>query len=73
MVLRPWLAALGLAFLSNLMAGLTHYATGAAPIYFGAGYIGQKEWWNIGFILSVTNFIIWIGVGAVWWKLIGLW
>ena len=69
----PYLAALGLAFLSNLMAGLTHYATGAAPIYFGAGYIGQKEWWNIGFILSVTNFIVWIGVGAVWWKLIGLW
>ena len=69
----PYLAALGLAFLSNLMAGLTHYATGAAPIYFGAGYIGQKEWWNIGFILSVTNFIVWIGVGAVWWKFIGLW
>src|ERR1019366_4862609 len=27
-----------LAFLSNLNAGITHYGTGSAPIYFGAGY-----------------------------------
>lgn len=69
----PYLAALGLAFLSNLMAGLTHYATGAAPIYFGAGFIEQKDWWRIGFASSVVNFLIWIGIGAVWWKTIGLW
>ena len=69
----PYLAAMGLAVLSNLMAGLTHYATGAAPIYFGTGFIDQKDWWRIGFISSVINFVIWIGVGAAWWKVIGLW
>lgn len=69
----PYLAALGLAVLSNLMAGLTHYATGAAPIYFGTGFIAQKDWWRIGFTASVLNFIIWIGVGSAWWKIIGLW
>ncbi len=69
----PYLAAMGLAVLSNLMAGLTHYATGAAPIYFGTGFIDQKDWWRIGFTSSVVNFLIWIGVGAVWWKIIGLW
>ena len=69
----PYFAAFGLAFLSNIMAGLTHYATGAAPIYFGTGFIEQKDWWRIGFTSSVLNFLIWIGIGAVWWKVIGLW
>ncbi|MDF2564926.1 MAG: anion permease [Massilibacillus sp.] len=69
----PYLAAMGLAVLSNLMAGLTHYATGAAPIYFGTGFIEQKDWWRIGFMASVVNFVLWIGCGAAWWKFIGLW
>lgn len=69
----PYLAAMGLAVLSNLMAGLTHYSTGAAPIYFGTGFIAQKDWWRIGFMASVINLVIWIGVGAIWWKVIGLW
>lgn len=69
----PYLAAIGLAVLSNIMAGLTHYATGAAPVYFGAGYITQKDWWKIGFCCSVINFVIWIGIGSVWWKIIGIW
>lgn len=69
----PYMAAMGLAVLSNLMAGLTHYATGAAPIYFGTGFIAQKDWWRIGFTCSVLNFFIWIIIGTVWWKIIGLW
>ena len=69
----PYLAALGLAFLSNLMAGLTHYSTGSAPIYFGAGYVTQGQWWKLGFVCSVINIIIWIGIGSVWWKILGIW
>ena len=69
----PFLAAFGFAALSNLMAGLTHYATGAAPIYFGAGYIQQKDWWRIGFFSSLINVVIWLGIGAIWWKVLGLW
>ncbi|KGQ69353.1 2-oxoglutarate translocator [Chelonobacter oris] len=68
-----FLAAFGFAALSNLMAGLTHYATGAAPIYFGAGYIKQKDWWRIGFFASVINVVLWIGVGSLWWNILGLW
>lgn len=33
------LAAWTLAFLSNLNAGLTHYGTGSAPVYFAGSYI----------------------------------
>lgn len=69
----PFLAAMGLGAISGLMGGLTHYATGPAPIYFGAGYIPQGTWWNLGFILSVSNLIIWIGLGGLWWKVLGLW
>ena len=35
----PMLAALVLAFFSNLFAGMTHYATGPAPVFFGSGYV----------------------------------
>ncbi|HKE23279.1 MAG TPA: DASS family sodium-coupled anion symporter [Bryobacteraceae bacterium] len=69
----PLLAALPLAFFSNLNAGLTHYGTGSAPVYFGAGYVGQGTWWKLGFLLSVVNLAIWMGIGIFWWKLIGLW
>ncbi|MHC1759100.1 MAG: anion permease [Negativicutes bacterium] len=69
----PYLAALSLAFASNLMAGLTHYSTGHAPIFFGAGYVSQGKWWTYGFIMSVINLIIWVGIGSIWWKVIGLW
>ena len=37
------LAALALGFFSNLDAGITHYGTGSAPIYFGAGYVSQRR------------------------------
>ncbi len=69
----PLLAALALAYFSNLNASLTHYATGPAPIFFNAGYVDQIKWWKIGFIVSVVNIIIWIGIGFPYWKLLGLW
>lgn len=69
----PYLAALSLAFMSSLCGSLTHYAAGPAPIYFGAGYIDQKTWWQQGFAISVINLVIWVGIGSFWWKLLGLW
>jgi len=69
----PFLAAMSLGVLSAVMCGLTHYATGPAPIYFGAGYITQGDWWRIGFILSIVNSVFFIGVGSTWWKVLGLW
>jgi len=69
----PYLAVLTLAFLSALNAGITHYGTGPAPIYFNAGYLDQKTWWKLGLIVSFVNIAIWMGVGFPWWKLLGLW
>ena len=67
------LAVWPIAFFSSLNAGITHYGTGSAPIYFGSGYVSQGDWWTIGFIVSVVNLAIWFGVGLVWWRVIGLW
>lgn len=69
----PLVAALPLAYFSNLNAGITHYGTGSAPIYFGAGYVKQGTWWKLGFLISIMNLIIWVGIGLVWWRLIGFW
>ncbi|XP_073396987.1 dicarboxylate transporter 1, chloroplastic [Physcomitrium patens] len=68
----PLFGALVLAFLSNLMGGLTHYGIGSAPVFYGAGYVPLSQWWGYGFLCSVVNLVIWLGVGGVWWKFLGL-
>lgn len=67
----PLLAVLLLAYFSNLSACLTHYGTTPAPIYFGAHYTTQREWWRIGFIVSVVTISIWTVLGLGWWKVLG--
>ncbi len=67
------LTAMALGSLTGIMGSLTHYATGPAPIFFGAGYLSQNEWWKIGFIVSILTVLCFLGVGPMWWKIIGLW
>jgi DASS family divalent anion:Na+ symporter len=69
----PLAAALPLAYFSNLNAAMTHYGTGSAPVYFNAGYVRQGEWWRLGFLISLINLVIWLGLGMLWWKVVGLW
>ena len=58
------LAVLILAFFSSLFGGLTHYSCGPAPIFFSAGYVSLRKWWQIGLIISVSNILVWILVGG---------
>jgi len=69
----PMLAALVLAFFSNLFSSMTHYGTGPAPVLFGSGYVDMVVWWRLGALISIVNIIIWMGAGGIWWKLLGLW
>jgi DASS family divalent anion:Na+ symporter len=69
----PLLAALVLGFFSNLFSSMTHYSTGPAPVLFGAGYVTIGDWWRLGAVISVVNIAIWLGIGGVWWKALGLW
>ncbi|MFB3049643.1 MAG: anion permease [Acidimicrobiia bacterium] len=52
---------------------MTHYGTGPAPVLFGAGYVEVTDWWRLGAIVSVVNIVIWLGLGGLWWKLLGFW
>ncbi|MEF9520091.1 anion permease [Chlamydia crocodili] len=69
---NPIFACLVLAFSSNLFGGLTHYGSGPAPLYFGSQLVSVKDWWRSGFVLSIVNIVIWIGIGSLWWKILGL-
>jgi len=69
----PLLAALAYGFFSSLNAATTHYGTGPAPIIFGAGYLSQSAWWRVGFVISLAHLAVWLPVGFLWWKIIGLW
>lgn len=67
------LTVLFLTFFANLSAGLTHYGTTPAPVYFGTGYVTQSRWWTVGLIASVLNIVIWSVVGLAWWRALGWW
>ncbi|MBM7543421.1 anion permease [Periweissella beninensis] len=67
------LAALMLGFFGNLFASTTHYSNGPAPILFGSGYVTQNEWWRLNAILGIVYFVIWLGIGSLWMKVIGMW
>ena len=69
----PLLAALVLAFFSSLYSSMTHYGTGSAPILFSTGFVELGDWWRIGALISVVNIFVWLGIGGLWWKILGVW
>ena len=69
----PLLAALVLAFFSNLFASMTHYGAAPAPIFFGSGSVELGTWWKLGALISLVNIAIWLGIGSLWWKALGIW
>lgn len=64
--------ALMLAFTSSLYCSLTQYTHARGPILFGAGYVPMGVWWRTGFIISLFNQAVFITVGLMWWKILGL-
>jgi DASS family divalent anion:Na+ symporter len=67
------LAILAFAYFANLSACLTHYGTTPAAIFFGGGYVTQREWWKYGFICSLVYLMLWATTGFAWWKALGWW
>ncbi|MFW3527818.1 anion permease [Staphylococcus caprae] len=68
----PLFSALMLGFFGNLLASTTYYSSGPAPILYASGYVSQKRWWLMNLVLGIVYFIIWIGLGSLWMKLIGI-
>ncbi|XP_026664942.2 dicarboxylate transporter 2.1, chloroplastic [Phoenix dactylifera] len=66
------LAALALAFNTNLFGALTHYSSGQAAVYYGAGFVELPDVFRLGFMTAMINALIWGAVGTFWWKFLGL-
>jgi DASS family divalent anion:Na+ symporter len=67
------LVVFAFACFSNFAAGLTHYGTTPSPMFFAHGYVTMKNWWKLGFIMSLVNIAIFATIGFAWWKLLGIW
>jgi L-tartrate/succinate antiporter len=55
-----------LGFSLGIMGVLTPYATGPAPLYYGCGFIGRKEFWRLGLGFGVLFLGALLGVGMPW-------
>tara|TARA_Y100000992_G_scaffold286964_1_gene239329 strand:+ start:362 stop:1765 length:1404 start_codon:yes stop_codon:yes gene_type:complete len=71
--LNPFIIVGVIAYFSNLSGCLTNYSTGPIIIYFGNGYLLPLPWFKIGFLVSIYHMVVWLGVGSIWWKIIGWW
>merc|ERR1711920_1143832 len=65
-------AVFALAVASNVFGSMTPYASAQAPVFYGGGYVSLKDWYRLGLIFMVFNLTVWLSVGAVWWKVLGL-
>ncbi|KAK6125813.1 hypothetical protein DH2020_040442 [Rehmannia glutinosa] len=66
------LAALALAYNTNLFGAITHYSSGQAAVYYGAGYVDLRDVFILGIAMSLINLVIWGLAGVAWWKILGL-
>ena len=67
----PVLSALVLGLNTNLLAGITPFASGHAAVYAGSGYVPDRDFLSLGAIFSVFNLGIWLAIGLPWWKFLG--
>jgi DASS family divalent anion:Na+ symporter len=42
-------------------------------MYFAMEYVSMMDWWKIGFIVSLSNLLVWGTIGFAWWKILGIW
>lgn len=68
----PLLASLIFAYNSNILGSLTHYSQSHSPMFYSAGYVPLNTFLGLGLLISVVNIVIWLGVGAAWWKILNL-
>jgi anion transporter len=55
----------------GLMGVISPYATGPAPMYFGSGYIGKRDFWKFGLIFGLIYFAGLLVIVLPWLQLIG--
>ena len=60
----PLMTAIIFGIFADVPISLTHYGNGCAPIYYGAGYVSQSEWWKNGFVMTTITTLIYLTIGA---------
>ena len=50
----------------GIMGVISPYATGPAPMYFGSGFIGKRDFWKFGLIFGVVYFAGLIAIVLPW-------
>jgi di/tricarboxylate transporter len=55
----------------GLMGVISPYATGPAPMYFGSGYIGKRDFWKFGLIFGVIYFAGLLVIVLPWLQWVG--
>jgi len=35
--------------------------------------VPAARWFKVGALVSVFHIVIWLGVGGIWWKILGWW
>lgn len=70
---EPMIAVAVFAYFSCLCGCTTNYSSGPVIIYYSLGHNTSQQWFRIGFIISLVHITIWLGVGLLWWKVLGWW
>ncbi|KAI8914384.1 Sodium/sulfate symporter, partial [Gorgonomyces haynaldii] len=68
-----WLQLALFSSFTSLSACLTPFSSGSVALYFSTGFVSQKEWLRIGWILAMLYLVIYMTVGLLWWRLILPW
>lgn len=55
-----------LAMTHGIMGVITPYATGPAPVFYGAGYIPTKDFWRLGLIFGVIFIVALLAISGSW-------
>jgi L-tartrate/succinate antiporter len=55
-----------LGFTLGIMGVLTPYATGPAPVYYGCGLIGRREFWRLGLVFGMLFLGALLAIGLPW-------
>jgi len=55
--------ALTLVYSIGLMGVLTPYATGPAPVWYGAGYVAGRDFWRLGFVMGALYLAAVLAIG----------
>ena len=62
-----------LAYLMIISCTLTHYGNALGPLLMEKGYNDKKTWWSVGTVITLLHAALYLTVGVVYWRLIGLW